>query len=74
MRIAARRLVLLAIAGMLAGACGAAPPPSKPTASAIPSAPTLPPGVLAEAKGAQGLVRVEERDGLRLLTIDGVVH
>jgi SAM-dependent methyltransferase len=30
--------------------------------------------VLAETRGKQGLVRVEERDGLRLLTINGVVQ
>lgn len=29
----------------------------------------LPPGVLAQAQGQQGLIRVEEVDGLRLLTI-----
>lgn len=35
----------------------------------------LPPGVLAETKGISGsILRVEERDGYRLLLIDGVIH
>jgi SAM-dependent methyltransferase len=40
------------------------------------AAPSPPPGtkILAETHGKQGLVRVEERDGLRLLTINGVMQ
>lgn len=58
-----------------------------PIASANPSAPEnqiqktqktqkdLPPGVIAEAKGISGsLIRVEEADEFRILTIDGVLH
>jgi hypothetical protein len=63
-----------------ATACGgataptsAAEPPTSVASSAEGAAP-LPPGVLAEGEGVAGLVRVEERDGLRLLTIGGVVQ
>lgn len=57
-----------------------APPASAPVASAsagpsaLPVAPTLPPGVLAELPGPHGAVRVEERDGLRMLTVGGAVQ
>jgi SAM-dependent methyltransferase len=34
----------------------------------------LPPGVLAQSRGKNGWIRVEERDNLRLLTIDGAVQ
>lgn len=59
--------------------CGAPSEPgptSAPTATApaVVAAVALPPGVLAEGEGIAGLVRVEERDGLRLLTIGGVVQ
>jgi hypothetical protein len=43
------------------------------SAAGAPRSP-LPPGVLAEARSKLGVVRVEERDGLRLLTIDGHVQ
>jgi hypothetical protein len=62
-----------------ASACGGAtapvavPAPSA-EASTTESTTQLPPGVLAEGAGVAGLVRVEERDGLRLLTIDGIVQ
>ncbi|MDI1435664.1 spermidine synthase [Polyangium sorediatum] len=65
---------------LLAACTGSAPPAREASPASIPNsppppaAPTLPPGVLAEGAGAQGVVRVEERDGLRLLTIDGVVQ
>lgn len=48
------------------------PPPVQPEPP--PEPPTLPPGVIAEAHGQHGLVRVEEKDGLRLLSIDGVIQ
>ncbi len=35
---------------------------------------TLPPGVLDEAKGKQGVIRVEQKAGLRLLRIDDVIQ
>jgi len=50
---------------------------SSSASSSIPS-PTpsseLPAGVLAQAKGIRGIVRVEQRDTTRVLTIDGVVQ
>src|SRR5262245_25600203 len=62
-------------------ACSSAKPiaprkgPSSAAASAASSAVrSLPPGVLDEAKTEHGLVRVEERDGMRLLTINGQVQ
>lgn len=64
--------VLLAV-----GACEhpvPAQPPSGTSGAATASAPALPPGVLAELQGEGGPIRVEERDGLRLLTIAGVVQ
>lgn len=57
------------------------PAPARPVGPAAPApaagAPgeSLPPGVLARARGAQGaVIQVEEKDGLRLLTIDGKVQ
>jgi hypothetical protein len=64
----------------LVTACASAPVTPAPAPVATPPAPTpapapaLPPGVLAEAQGVHGLVRVEEQGGLRLLTIAGVVQ
>ncbi|HUS63182.1 MAG TPA: hypothetical protein VMZ28_01525 [Kofleriaceae bacterium] len=62
-------------------ACSSAPhrpaPATPPTPVARPDAPPatpLPPGVLARAQGTQGVIQVEEKDGLRLLTIDGKVQ
>ena len=57
----------------------AAPSPTGPAAPAtLPDAgvdaEALPPGVIARSYGKSGLIQVEERDGLRLLTIAGVVH
>lgn len=50
----------------------------KPGATSDAAAPTiarkLPPGVLDEVRGKQGVIRVEERNGLRQLTINGVVQ
>jgi hypothetical protein len=67
--------------GSLSACGGATEPvstvaPQQPTAvaDAGAAASKLPPGVLAEGVGLAGLVRVEERDGLRLLTIGGVVQ
>lgn len=62
-----------------ASSCGAPTAPSAPSApvavAPAADAPTpLPPGVLAEGEGIAGIVRVEERDGLRLLRIGGVVQ
>lgn len=45
-----------------------------PAASSTPDASPLAPGILAETHGPNGIVRVELRDGLRVLTIDGVVQ
>jgi spermidine synthase len=47
-----------------------------PVSSSVDDVPEVPlsPGTLAQAKGVAGLVRVEERDGMRLLTVDGVVQ
>jgi spermidine synthase len=72
---AARALALIALSS---AACSSRPPRdtsaiAPASASEAPRAP-LPPGVLAEARGKLGVVRVEERDGLRLLTIDGHVQ
>jgi len=44
------------------------------SAQIAPATSALPPHVLAEAQGKSGRVRVELRDHLRLLTIDGVVQ
>lgn len=55
----------------------AAPPGSAApvvSASNAPRTAPLPDGIRAEVKGKTGVVRVEERDGYRLLTIDGIVH
>ncbi len=50
-------------------------PASGSTSAQLPPAiSALPPHVLAEAQGKSGRVRVEIRDHLRLLTIDGVVQ
>lgn len=54
-------------------ASSATVPPVAVASSAASAAP-LPPGVLAEGEGIAGVVRVEERDGLRLLTIGSVVQ
>lgn len=69
------------LAAALVGGCGASPPPARDAqrtpASAPTSAPADPPlplGILAEAAGRQGVVRVEERAGFRLLTIDGIMQ
>ena len=58
---------------MLGLASCRAPAPPPVTATPVP-APALPLGVIAERTGKQGVVRVEERGGLRLLTINGVVQ
>lgn len=50
------------------------PPPSVRQEPATPPSPKLPPGVIAEAKGVHGVVRVEERDDLRLLLVGDVVQ
>jgi protein-L-isoaspartate O-methyltransferase len=55
----------------------AAPPAPGAAAPGHPAAPgtaPLPPGVLARAQGTQGVIQVEEKDGLRVLTIDGKVQ
>lgn len=59
--------------------CGLPPPaglvaPSPSSRPATPSAPELPPDVLARARGKQGLIQVELREGRRVLTINGVVQ
>ncbi len=69
--------VVAAIATALA--CSHPPPSAPPTVeppadAAVAARPTLPAGILARADGSQGVIQVEERDGLRLLTIAGVVH
>jgi SAM-dependent methyltransferase len=50
------------------------PPPPVREEPATPPPPQLPPGVLAEAQGVHGRVRVEERDDLRLLLVGDVVQ
>ena len=79
LRKAAFALTLLACETPPAPARVPSPPP--PVASAKPAAapkpppgPTLPPGVLAQMAGKTGVVRVVEKDGFRLLTIDDTVH
>lgn len=71
------RLAILALA-LVSACCGGNPPArGVPAASSVPvrpAAPALPPFVLAEAQGKQGIIRVEQRDGQRLLTIDGVTR
>ncbi len=62
----------------LAAACGASPTPSPVRSSAPPPiasapGPTLPPGVLFVESGTRGEVRVEDRDGLRWLTVGGEI-
>lgn len=52
----------------------ATPDPPPTPAYAAPPTQNLPPGVLARVAGIQGQIQVEERNGLRLLTIDGIVH
>jgi len=67
----------LALVALLSTACASSPARDTSTAanaSAPTEASSLPPGVLAEARGKLGVVRVEERDGWRLLTIDGHVQ
>jgi hypothetical protein len=65
--------------------CCAGAPPDRPASPPIGSdpwgivdtdsdEPALPPGVLARADGIHGAIQVEERDGLRLLTIDGEIQ
>jgi len=60
------------------GSRPAVPPQSSATAPGSAAQGTaresLPPGVLAQVQGVKGVIRVEERDGLRMLTIDGVVQ
>lgn len=60
------RAAALAVLLAAAGCRSAAPPP----AAAMPSAP----GVIAGKQGDHGLVQVVERDGLRMLLIDGAVQ
>jgi spermidine synthase len=66
------RSILVALLAGAAG-CGQQSPPVQPVPAAKP-APALPPGILARAQGSQGLIQVEERDGMRTLTIDGAVQ
>jgi len=47
---------------------------SEPNASIDTEHSDLPSGVLARAQGIQGVIQVEERDGLRLMTIAGEVQ
>ena len=68
------------LAGALLAACGGGaqalvkiPPPS-PIVLSAQVTPPLPPGVLAEASTNGDVARVEERDGLRRLLLNGVVQ
>lgn len=71
------RLAIVALALVSACSGGTTPMHGIPAASSVsarPAAPPLPPGVLAEARGKRGILRVEEHEGQRLLTIDGVAR
>jgi spermidine synthase len=65
---------LLAVAACAPSTTPSAAPETSRVATPAGVAPALSPGVLAEVRGAYGIVRVEERDGLRMLTIDGAVQ
>ena len=69
MRASLVAATLLVLGGCRAAATHVAKPTPMALASPSPTAtPALPRGVVAEQKGEYGLVRVEERDGLRLMT------
>lgn len=58
----------------LASAMVAGPTPPSVASEVVNTAPPPAGRVLAEANGNQGIIRVEEREGRRVLTIDGVVQ
>ncbi len=74
-------LLALIPALVMAAACGGRSVPAtpagvkpKPAAGLAPAGPALPEGVLARETGAQGVIEVIEREGLRQLVIGGAVH
>ncbi len=69
-----RPLVVVLLVLLVAGCAVRAAAPSRPARQKESKEPSLPPGVIARARGRHGIIQGEERDGLRLLTIDGAVQ